>query len=78
MTIGESSRASRSSVCRTLETLMLDDRYIRALSDSLDTEQLALLLHRTETDLGSSLGDEHLVSGQVTGSGVVSAVRDSP
>jgi len=45
---------------------------------SLDAEKLSLLLHGSDADLASGLGDEHLITGQVTGGGVVSTVRDSP
>jgi len=46
--------------------------------DSLDTKQLALLLHGTETELASGLGNKDFVTGKVTSSGVVTTVRDSP
>lgn len=46
--------------------------------DLLDTQELLIIFGSGVTELGSRSGNKDLISGQVTGSGMVLTVRDSP
>jgi hypothetical protein len=58
--------------------LPISHRPCDAHADSLETLDLLLLLDSGVTELGSGPGNKDLVSGEVTGSSVVLAVRDPP
>ena len=83
------TKLSEGSILKGLSELRLSDlgnatRSVRCFHSAngdlclLDTEELVVVLGGWVTHLGSSSGDKDLVSGQVTGSGVVLTVRDSP